>query len=247
MEIITRQQALKNNLLKYFTGKPCKHGHISERYTAGRNCHECMTVAQSKSEYRIRKVAYERSYNQTFERKIKHKLRQQTSEYKAWAAEYQASPQGRFVRIKYNTSVRGKLVTKAYNDRQESRVARTTYRLSPEGRAHEREWRASPEGRAVILANNAKRRALHRACVVPLTRAEKKCVDALYAEAVLRSMETGEEYHVDHRTPLSRGGTHHPDNLWVVSMAYNLAKKDLTVEEFEKFLETGERTRQPII
>ena len=25
----------------YFTGKPCKHGHISKRYTATQICHEC--------------------------------------------------------------------------------------------------------------------------------------------------------------------------------------------------------------
>jgi hypothetical protein len=175
------------------------------------------------------------------------KARKSSDKYKTWAAAYQAGPQGKTVRARYNASLKGKTVTKAYNDLQKSRDARTAYRLSSEGKANEAVWRASPEGKAIILANNARRRALHRERVVPLTKEEKKRVDALYAEAVLRSMETGEEHHVDHRLPLSRGGTHHPDNLWVVPMSYNLAKKDLTVEEFELYLQTGERTRQLIV
>ena len=35
MEIIQRQEAKERGLLRYFTGKPCKHGHISERQIGG--------------------------------------------------------------------------------------------------------------------------------------------------------------------------------------------------------------------
>ena len=40
MEIITQAEAKARGLGKYFTGKPCKHGHISERWTRG-GCIEC--------------------------------------------------------------------------------------------------------------------------------------------------------------------------------------------------------------
>ncbi len=36
-----REQAIKNNDLLYFTGKPCKLGHIAKRYTNGQACVEC--------------------------------------------------------------------------------------------------------------------------------------------------------------------------------------------------------------
>jgi hypothetical protein len=36
MEIISRSQAKAAGLKFYFTGKPCKNGHIAERYAAGR-------------------------------------------------------------------------------------------------------------------------------------------------------------------------------------------------------------------
>jgi len=41
MKIITRAEARSAGLPRYFTGKPCKRGHISERRTAGGNCLTC--------------------------------------------------------------------------------------------------------------------------------------------------------------------------------------------------------------
>ena len=41
MEIITRQQAKEQGLARYFTGKPCKHGHIAERYNRSQICCTC--------------------------------------------------------------------------------------------------------------------------------------------------------------------------------------------------------------
>ena len=38
----------------YFTGKPCKHGHISKRYTDKGTCCECMAIDfESKKESRL--------------------------------------------------------------------------------------------------------------------------------------------------------------------------------------------------
>lgn len=36
-----RQQAVVNGEGKYSTGKPCKHGHTSDRYTHNGNCETC--------------------------------------------------------------------------------------------------------------------------------------------------------------------------------------------------------------
>jgi hypothetical protein len=41
MEIIDRKEAKKAGLKKYFTGEPCKNGHITERYTSGGTCLGC--------------------------------------------------------------------------------------------------------------------------------------------------------------------------------------------------------------
>jgi hypothetical protein len=41
MKIITRETALKQGLAWYFTGKPCKYGHVTKRHVNGRGCTDC--------------------------------------------------------------------------------------------------------------------------------------------------------------------------------------------------------------
>lgn len=41
METISRQSAADQKLARYFTGEPCKRGHLSERYTVNTGCVEC--------------------------------------------------------------------------------------------------------------------------------------------------------------------------------------------------------------
>jgi hypothetical protein len=40
-EIISRSEALALCLTRYFTGKPCRKGHIAERQASNGNCREC--------------------------------------------------------------------------------------------------------------------------------------------------------------------------------------------------------------
>ncbi len=39
--IISRKEARDAGMLRYFTGKPCKHGHITERQVSSGNCFQC--------------------------------------------------------------------------------------------------------------------------------------------------------------------------------------------------------------
>jgi hypothetical protein len=43
-EIILRKDAIALGLKKYFTGRPCKHGHITVRDVASRGCMTCTMV-----------------------------------------------------------------------------------------------------------------------------------------------------------------------------------------------------------
>jgi hypothetical protein len=43
-ELVTRAGAKQQGKKRYFTGKPCRHGHISERYVLGAACAECVDV-----------------------------------------------------------------------------------------------------------------------------------------------------------------------------------------------------------
>jgi hypothetical protein len=45
VKVITRQEAIAQGLKHYFTGKPCKHGHLAPRFTNRRQCLECNRLA----------------------------------------------------------------------------------------------------------------------------------------------------------------------------------------------------------
>jgi hypothetical protein len=41
MKLTSRAQAKEQNLTRYFTGKPCRHGHVAERLVVNGTCYEC--------------------------------------------------------------------------------------------------------------------------------------------------------------------------------------------------------------
>lgn len=54
MEINTRDEAADKGLLKYWDGKKCKRGHLSERYTRNGVCIECNKEDTAKRRADIR-------------------------------------------------------------------------------------------------------------------------------------------------------------------------------------------------
>lgn len=45
MEKISRRDAASSGQITYFTGEPCKHGHVAYRYTKNGACSECVKGA----------------------------------------------------------------------------------------------------------------------------------------------------------------------------------------------------------
>lgn len=71
--IIARAQALEAGLTRYFTGKPCKHGHLCERITDNGTCVTCH-YARGKTTYsktRERKIQHMREYRRDNWEKVK--------------------------------------------------------------------------------------------------------------------------------------------------------------------------------
>lgn len=46
--VISRDEAFRTGLKTYFTGKPCKHGHLAPRYTSTGACAECARIYMRK-------------------------------------------------------------------------------------------------------------------------------------------------------------------------------------------------------
>jgi hypothetical protein len=88
--IISRKDAKQLGLKRYFTGKPCKHGHIDERRVHDGACTECQRISyrsylsENTEKERFRKRAYMndwRSSLTTEELKVINDLTYQTYSY----------------------------------------------------------------------------------------------------------------------------------------------------------------------
>ncbi|WP_261097664.1 hypothetical protein [Serratia quinivorans] len=65
MKIITRTEAAKSGLTKYYTGVACRNGHVCERYTVNGACVECNANHTKAQRSRIRgMIALARNQNE---------------------------------------------------------------------------------------------------------------------------------------------------------------------------------------
>lgn len=54
--IVARKDAVAKRLIRYYTGKPCKNGHLAERYTKSCVC----TICQKEDDEKRLKVRYKK-------------------------------------------------------------------------------------------------------------------------------------------------------------------------------------------
>lgn len=47
-QVISREEARQQGLKHYFTGKPCKHGHVAKRFVSVMSCVECQAAHTKK-------------------------------------------------------------------------------------------------------------------------------------------------------------------------------------------------------
>lgn len=116
-------------------------------------------------------------------------------------------------------------ISKRPSVKQAATVAKRIYRAKHPHKARvlterRRAWKLSAEG----------------------THTEQDIVD-LYdlqdGRCVYCAMPVGDNYHVDHMTPLSRGGSNWPDNLAITCPPCNLSKNDKTADEFIAWLKVN--------
>ena len=59
MEIISREDAARKGLRFYFTGRSCRKGHRSLRYTLNGQCKQCAREFHAKNYLRIKGIVEE--------------------------------------------------------------------------------------------------------------------------------------------------------------------------------------------
>jgi hypothetical protein len=199
----------------YFTGKPCKRGHVAERYLTG----ACVTCQRASATARY-------AVCDSAEREARNRRNRAYNEREA--EKVRASKQAYYEKNSEVICQR----TGAYKKREAEKVSfrNQTYReenleairLHDRQRKHEQPEKCRYWGARRRAALSARRPRW-------LSDEHEQQIQALYAEAQRLSQVTGEIYHVDHIIPL-RGkavsGLHVPGNMQVLLGAENLRKNN---------------------
>lgn len=217
MNPISLKDASAAGLARYFTGVPCKHGHVAERRVRDRGCTGCDSAKRARH-YRADREAY----------LVKQRLRQTKNREANCAASLEWKK-------------RNAAVVKSYMDAYRSRNHRAlaeadaVRRASDPDKYREMQRRWVRENRGAKNAHTAARMAhVKRATPAWLTPEERQAIVRCYKEAARISDETGVPHQVDHIIPLrgaTASGLHVPGNLRVVTAAENARKHNKMMPE----------------
>lgn len=195
MKLVSRKEAKEKGLPHYYTGIPCKHGHVSKRRTSNATCLECHRLVNEK--WRSNNPEYMESwYSENKDRA----LSQQKAYYKEKKLEILAKCK------KYRDSNRKKVSASwlAWTKRNKEKFRDIQ-------RRYESKARKTPKGKVVAFMRNSVSRALNGKLK------EARCVDILgYSNDDLvthierqfsRGMtweNYGEYWNIDHIIPISK-------------------------------------------
>lgn len=210
MKKVTKSEAIEQGLNYYFTGKPCKHGHVSERYINGGACVACQRIKSkefSKNNVESERIRKHLDY-------LAHK-EERNDRNKSWQKRNRAKVSAYVA--KWREKNREKVNERAAELR----------RKNPEKQKEaDRRWRAKNKHK-VAKKDSLKRAAKLARIPVWFGEFDDFVIQEAHALAALRGDETGIPWHVDHMLPM-RGrkisGLHCAHNIQVIPAAMNVRK-----------------------
>ncbi len=95
MEIINRKRAIELGLTTYFTGKPCKNGHICGRFIANKTCKECLRFSSASRREDSQFLDKHKMYMDTYNRENKESILQNRRDKLNYDEEYRQKEKNR--------------------------------------------------------------------------------------------------------------------------------------------------------
>lgn len=219
MKIITRKEAKALGLKRYFTGKPCKRGHICDRYVSD-SCVECKKDYYQDNKEQItekQKVYHKINKKQITERNKEYYKSNREQKLKQGKVYQKANRKKITVYQKEYNKVNKKYLTKQQKIYSESHKEEIAKR-------HKEYTKDNPEKYA---AASAKRNAIKKLAVPEWY--EKKQVEELFKKRNELTESTGIKHEVDHIIPLQHKlvcGLHCFANLQILTQSENRKKSN---------------------
>jgi hypothetical protein len=235
-EIISRKDAKASGEKYYFTGKPCKHGHISLRYTDNLTCKECIRV---KALARVKKnPEHVRVISRRSQKKCspKHRIRNRLKSYN-WSKKnpdkVRAITKRRYEKNAISLREKSREWYKNNKLKAKSRHKKWYSENSDLAKSISKNWRQ--KNTETVLAYNRNRRSI---CVSNGgTHTGDDVLNILksqHGRCAYCRKNCENRYHVDHIMPISKGGSNWPRNLQILCVSCNLEKCALDPIEYSQ-------------
>lgn len=226
-ELVSRKDANDIGLRHYFTGLPCRHGHLSRRLTKSERCCDCDRVFKAnRPQHREKKIAYLKQWRvlqkeaASTNSNISVKLKERRTASALWMRNWRSANKEKNLarEIKYREENREKL-------RERSRLAgaKNKEKYHAKATANTARWKkANPEKvRSYLRNSKASRRLAEGSHTGEDIKEIYRMQRGLCAYCKIK---VGEKYHVDHIQPLARGGSNYRNNLQILCGTCNLQK-----------------------
>ena len=216
MEVISRADAKAAGLKRYFTGAPCKHGHVVERLVGNCSCVECENARNAA--WRRRNPELKAEMSRGWYERNKERKRQTNS---AWY-ELNKDIKLQTWRVWYERNMdRQMQKLRAWRELNKERIKQTN-----------REWKLNNSDRVRLndKNNRHKRRSQQRA---GMSSAELSAwIERQPKACHWCGKKCAKKFHIDHYVPLSKGGAHAAENLVISCPSCNGRKHAKDPYEF---------------
>lgn len=222
--------------VRYFTGRPCKRGHIAERFTVTRHCIECAKLHGAKhfaKRYRA-DAEFAKTHNARAAKWKKDNPEKKRAHNKKWR---DANPE----KVRANN----RRWYEANPDRVYENSKRWREANREKARQAFRDWEKRNPEQAVILRRASKtNRRTREAAFGKVTKADLIELFSRFNRQCARCGSFG-QIEIDHIQPVARGGTNDPTNLQLLCKPCNRSKSDK--DPMEWAAEHGLSLGQPFV
>lgn len=224
-----RKEALDRGEKKYFTGKPCKHGHIVARYVYQTGCPKC-------SFYRLKE--WRKNNPEENRRRQNATISKNREKYRERGrARYAKNPEKFINKTKRYYKEKGHLVREKRIAHHREKSKDAAFRQVACKRADQ--WRKdNPERyKRNSKVQKHRRRAREKSAEGFFCSADLSLIfESQNGKCVYCQIRLGLKYHVDHIVPISKGGSNWPKNLQLLCGPCNLSKADRDPIEYANSL-----------